>query len=419
MNGRFVTLVRRLMVLGACLGGTVLAVDIYDSGNEVFDLYFFNPGESGMLGAPTGESVYDTVKTSTSHVANPLQHYWTDELKQAMVAAVNTWTSAIANPYDDSERRKLRIGFFLDDGSPIVQADGATVSSVMDASMAGYARTQTVVTNYEAEYGTQANIYSIAEWAWRDNNPTSAYNPSWAAGSGYWESELLPDVAGANCVDIIIVLNPLVTSSGWDAQGMYYYTKTERSVEEMQNIATHELAHGLGMDSWLYKQSYNAETDKSEAVLSGYVSTWDSLLTLEGEDILMVENGKVVTEYSTLAELHQAAWEEIPANPDEYTYTELQYDPNRRLSLEGEVGVHVASIALEGDTLEHISYGDGTNVLGPGGTANSAFSETDLRTLELLGWSIRREVTPLVPEPTTAMLSLLALAGLAMRRRRK
>ncbi len=45
----------------------------------------------------------------------------------------------------------------------------------------------------------------------------------------------------------------------------------------------------------------------------------------------------------------------------------FQSDPERRLSLEGEVGVHIAAMMLEGDTLEHVAYGDGTNVLGPGG----------------------------------------------------
>ena len=44
-----------------------------------------------------------------------------------------------------------------------------------------------------------------------------------------------------------------------------------------------------------------------------------------------------------------------------------------------------------------------------------------LRTLELLGWSVNRNsnLTPVVPEPTTATLSLLALAALAAHRRRK
>ena len=85
------------------------------------------------------------------------------------------------------------------------------------------------------------------------------------------------------------------------------------------------------------------------------------------------------------------------------------------MSLEGEVGVHISAIMLEGDTLEHISHGDGLNVLGPGGTANASFSQSDLRALELLGWNIRSNS---IPEPTSAALAMLGLAGLAMRRRR-
>lgn len=71
---------------------------------------------------------------------------------------------------------------------------------------------------------------------------------------------------------------------------------------------------------------------------------------------------------------------------------------------------------LEGDTMEHISHGNGYNVPGPGGTANSAFSYSDWRTPELLGWDDRQQS---IPEPTSATLTLLGLAGLALRRRRR
>ena len=51
-----------------------------------------------------------------------------------------------------------------------------------------------------------------------------------------------------------------------------------------------------------------------------------------------------------------------PTNPDSYTGDEIQYDPARRLSLNGELGVHISAIMLEGDTLEHLAHGD-TGVL--------------------------------------------------------
>ena len=49
-----------------------------------------------------------------------------------------------------------------------------------------------------------------------------------------------------------------------------------------------------------------------------------------------------------------------------------------------------------------------------GGTATTAFSAADLRALQMLGW----QTVEYVPEPATATLSLLALSGLATRRRR-
>ena len=179
----------------------------------------------------------------------------------------------------------------------------------------------------------------------------------------------------------------------------------------------------MGIDSRLYTQLYDASTQTSYAGLSGYVSTWDTLLTLDGKHIVTVTDGNIAAEYSTLAALQAAGWEcepgKDPTDPNSYTMNEIQYAPERRLSLEGEVGVHIAAQMLEGDTLEHVSYGDGSNVLGPGGTANSSFTEADLRALEMLGWSVRSNETPAIPEPTAATLSLIGLSSFALRRRRQ
>ena len=417
MNGGFVKKVCRLTALGACMGSNLCALEVDDTSNMVFDLYFFGNGESGVFGTLTGDSVSDAAKKTSGTVADSNTYYWSNELKQAMVNAVNTWTTAIATPYDtESNARKLRIGFFLDDGS--------AVGGVMNISMAGYAATQIVVSNSDPQYGSTANIYSVAEWAWRENNETANYNPSW--GGGYhWETNVLS--SGENNIDIAIVLNPVVTTFNYGQNGEFLgMVKTARTAEQLQNIATHEIGHGMGMDSQLYTQKYNSETGTYEAMLSGNVSTWDTLLTLNGEHIVTVdENGNVDARYATLSALQAAGWEcepgKDPTDPNSYSMNEIQYDPARKLSLEGEVGVHIAATMLEGDTMEHVAYGDGLNVLGPGGTANSTFTESDLRTLELLGWSVNRNsnLTPVVPEPTTATLSLLALAGLAARRRRR
>ena len=396
------------------MSSAIAAIEIDSASNEVFDLYYFGNGDVGMFGTPTGIAWQDEARQTSGNVKDSSTFYWSPELKQAMLNAVNTWTDAIATPYDTTKHsRKLRIGFFLDDAS--------VPGGVMTISMAGYATTQTVTSQFEPEYGENANIYSVAEWAWRDNNETANYNPGWGADGSYWESNILAD--GENSIDIAIVLNPIVTSYGFDAQGNYYRNEIARSTQEMQNIATHELGHGMGMDSRLYTQLYDPETQTSSAGLSGYVSTWDTLLTLDGEHIVTVTDGKIIAAYTTLAALQAAGWQcepgKDPMDPNSYTLNEIQYDPERRLSLEGEVGVHIAAQMLEGDTMEHVSYGDGSNVLGPGGTANSDFTEADLRALEMLGWSVRRSETPTIPEPTTATLSLLGLTALALHRRRR
>ncbi len=398
-----------IILLGAC-AGSVLAMEIDNTSNSVFDLYFFGDGEIGQFGSTTGISWIDANKQTIGNVEDSSTYYWDTERKQAMLNAINTWTTAITTPYDTTKHaRKLRIGFFLDDAS--------TSGGVMHSAMAGYASTQTVTTRFEPEHGgSKANIYSVAEWVWRDNNVTSYYHPSWVMEGAYWEDNILPQES--NTIDIAIVLNPVITNITIDAQGTIHQHKIARTAEELQSIATHEIGHGMGMDSRLYTMRYDAATGVSTAVLSGYISTWDGLITLDGENIVTVTDGTIETGYTTLPELQAAGWVcngGDPTNPDSYTGDEIQYDPDRRLSLNGELGLHISAIMIEGDTLEHLAYEDGTNVLGPGGTENSTFSEADLRALQMLGW----QTAEYVPEPATATLSLLALMGLAARRRRK
>lgn len=395
------------LMSGACLG-SVMAIEVDSTSNDIFDLYYFGTEETGIFGTRTGVTWMDSSRETSGYVKDSTTYYWNQDLKQAMLNAVNTWTDAISTPYDkEKHSRKLRVGFFLDDAS----RSGGTMS----ISMAGYAGTQVVTTHFETQYGTQANIYSVAEWAWRDNNETDYYKPSWVIDGAYWESNIL--ASESDSIDIAIVLNPIVTSYGYDAQGNFYRNEIARTVEQMQNIATHELAHGMGVNSYLYTQDYDS-SGNVVATVSDYVSTWDSLVVLDGQNIVTVQDGEINAQYETLQDLHAAGWEcngDDPTNPENYTGNEIQYDPDRRLSLNGELGVHIAAIPLEGDMLEHLSYDDGTNVLGPGGTENSVFSENDLRALEMLGWSVNRDS---VPEPTSGVLIMLSFMGLAWRRRR-
>lgn len=392
MKRCFISLIRRVAVWGLCLGTSAVALEVDSTSNDVFDLYFFANGEEGIFGSVKDDWT-DDYRLTSGTVSDSSAYYWSDAYKQAMRNAVNTWTTAITTPYDTTKHaRKLRIGFFLDDAS--------TPDGVMKSSMAGYSATQTVTTRFEPEYGTKANIYSVAEWAWRDNNETAYYNPSWASNGAYWETNILAD--GANSIDIAIVLNPVETSYTGTTP-----VKTPYSVDVLQNVATHEIGHGMGMDSRLYSTLYAPHTN--------LVSTWDSLVTLDGEHIVTVQDGVVAAKYATLAALQAAGWVcngENPSDPTSYDMTEIQYDPDRRLSLEGEVGVYIAAYAVEGNTLEHISAGDDDNVLGPGGRLNGTFSANDLRTLEMLGWRV-------IPEPTGSTLLMLGLLALSLRRRRK
>lgn len=392
MNKPVASIVRFASVLGMCMGGPLAALEVNDTANDVFDLYYFSSGEVGNLG------MYNE---AVGYLQEDSPYYWTEELQQAMVNAVNTWTSTIANTYDEEKHgRKLRIGFFLDDGT----------GALMETTMAGYASYMGVSSFYQPEYGTLANYYSVVEWAWRDNNITSGYMPLPGAADYHWETELLP--TGTSNIDIAIVLNPVVTS--WSGGEI---VQVARSAEEMQNVATHEIGHGMGMDSKLYWQTSNG------TAYYGDVTTWDSLLTLNGEHIVtdtFDAYGNKVLLYDSLEELQAAAWE-VPAGADyndgnSYTGEEIQYDPARRLSLNGEIGVHVSALMLGGDTMEHLSYDDGLNVLGPGGRENGSFSENDLRALELVGWSIRRDM---IPEPSTSALFALGISAFALRYRRR
>jgi hypothetical protein len=107
------------------------ALEVDSTSNDVFDLYFFGNGEVGMFGTVTGIPWQDQDRQTSGRVQDSSTYYWNQELRQAMVNAVNTWTTAIATPYDyEKHSRKLRIGFFLDYG--IHGGAGFTTLSLYD-----------------------------------------------------------------------------------------------------------------------------------------------------------------------------------------------------------------------------------------------------------------------------------------------
>lgn len=75
-------------------------------------------------------------------------------------------------------------------------------------------------------------------------------------------------------------------------------------------------------------------------------------------------------------------------------------------SIKNAQGEEIAS-----STLNNVTWAEGTTV--------DHFTTTITDGQRANGWSMPTGTLALVPEPTTATLSLLALAGLALRRRRK
>lgn len=359
--------------------------------NDVFDIYFFGNGEVAQL----GENCFGTADLSTGLYNDEIaawtdwtgtdpagkSNQWTEEQKRAMTEAVSVWTNTIQNTYGEEYSRKMRIGFFLDDGS--------RSESLMDPGMTGYARYARTTANYKNE--TPVNTYSVAEWLWREGGAETVSPPSFSASGSPWNSNLLPEQS--NCIEIAIVVNP----EGLEA-------------DELKKVAMHEIAHAMGMDSTMYHMHDSYPR-------TNLVTTWDSLM-MTGDDqrVVMLENGKIVYAYDTFSALCSEGYSLYQ------NWYKGETDGDKLLRLQDESGesvlLYVASINVEGNSLVHLlgelGESEYDDVLGPTGLQGDAFTELDLTALRLLGWSV-------IPEPSSfgLLAGTVALLLAGARRKRK
>lgn len=153
-------------------------------------------------------------------------------------------------------------------------------------------------------------------------------------------------------------------------------------------VLVHEIGHALGVSSSLFD---------NEARSSVY-NKWDSLL--------VDANGNPI------------------ATSDLYTTRSSVLGQNLYLADDDtQVMVYNPGTYSAGSSLSHPTDGTGYNLTDsilnysgdPRTTSPIAFSDLDLDTLRLLGWTLRAD---LVPEPATATLSLIGVLVFTIRRRR-
>lgn len=387
------------------------AVDRDTTSNEVFDIWYFGNGEVGLFGK---ESQVINPKTGmdtqlmTGYVdwsETNKTNYWSQDegLKKMVVESVNIWTDAITNRLDMSKhKRKLRLGVFLDDSS----WSGSSMANAY-----GFCRSYSVQTNFEKD--STYNSYSIVEWTLVHNYETAHYqrpNTAYARNT-----DLLRDTD--KNIDVAIFLNPKQLT--WEGNNPVW---VNLSKEEMQQTVTHELGHAMGFDSDLYILDPKSSV-AGASMLSGNMNRWDSLLTLDGQRIASVQfkegSDKIkqaTCVYGSLEDLHAAAWdkEQKPGN--------IQYDPERRLSLESgddKTGVFVSAKCILGNTLVHLDNPEdwidsrSQDVMDAGGGGATLY-KNDLAALRMLGYTLA------VPEPSSAALFMMGgLAGLCVRFRRR
>ncbi len=388
--------------LCALIGTSAMGVEV-DTGNRIFDLYFFANGEQGQFyddnysNYNSAYQDYDATDYST-YSAN----HWTDDLKKAAAQGVSTWTNAILNNVTENYGRKLRIGFFLDDAS----GPGSKMGSAN-----AYASYTQVYTNGEHS-GYTYNTYTTVEWVLKCNNPTTYGKFGYSATTVVYTTKS----SSATSIDVAIYLNPYQTlyDSYWVPVGTQ-----ARSAEEIQMLVTHELGHAMGFQSDLYSPAVT-ETGEASTRLSGDMSMWDSRLTVDGKQVATytgnIYQNEVTSAYESLDALAKVAWAK-------------KNDVNNRLNLEADgvkIGLFMTEEAALGNAMEHLFnpedytieggvISDINDVMATGGTNSLTFSENDLLAIEMLGYDVNWAV---IPEPATTTMFIFGLGALAFRRRR-
>ncbi len=154
--------------------------------------------------------------------------------------------------------------------------------------------------------------------------------------------------------------------------------------------------------------AYYQINDGSNYTVNAFKLTSGGVLTLDRGKTLTLTDG-ALTDASTLGTVHNSST--FTAGGEAYTLTTpgtytIQY-------LGGTNDHAAANLLLDGVTVATFT--------GGAHNMNGAGNGTELFNAGTIFYNVNAAVTaaPAVPEPTTATLSLLALAGLAARRRRK
>ncbi len=262
---------------------------------------------------------------------------------------------------------------------------------------------------------------SSPEIMWFNNeNPdgTTNYFPfTLDSGAGYnalsaAEAKLLHGYTGtlagsADLADITINFNSIFDFYFGETAGL---TST---VTDFNTILLHEMAHGIGFMGlqFIATETPAPDPNPDDGITPSPIIEISPLgpTTIDPEtkkEVPIYVDGKLVTyitPWSGLMEL----------DPDNYA-------PGQQITLAGVEGSEVFNPSpwRSGSSLTHITEGSDPNAvmnfaIGKG-VHFREFSEMELEIYAAMGWNFGF----LIPEPSTATLSLIALAGLLARRRR-